>query len=166
MMKSSCLYCRQCRTIGLLVLRLVVATAFIYHGMQKWGLWSGVPEGMSSGMVTLMKVLSICEPLAGVALILGLLTPVAVIGLLVVMISAMYMKISGGSPFAMWEIDFLLFGSLVALLTNGPGKFSLDQLLCWRTCSANCGDCKCGADCKDGKCGDGCKDCKDGACKC
>ncbi len=116
----------QYRNHALLLLRCVVAAIFLYHGTQKWQFWSMAPDGMSQNMLFIMRLLSVAEPLAGIALILGLLTQVAAAGLIVVMISAMWMKISGKQPFGKWEIDLLLFAANIALIVLGPGAFSLD----------------------------------------
>ncbi len=113
--------------IAILLLRLAVAAVFINHGMQKWPLLQEVPEGMPETMVSIMKMLAIAEPLAGVALILGLLTRVANVGLMLVMISALYMKLTGGMPMNVWEIDMLLLISNIALFILGPGKYSIDS---------------------------------------
>lgn len=115
--------------IAHLLLRLAVAAIFINHGMQKWPMLTGpAPEGMSDTMLLIMKLLAITEPLAGVALILGLLTQVAALGLCVVMISALYTKISGDSPMNRWEIDMILLVANIVLIIEGPGKYSLDAM--------------------------------------
>ena len=85
-----------------LVLRLAVAAAFLYHGTMKFGFLQGAaPEGMSDTLVMIFKFLAIAEPLAGVALIIGLLTQVAAAGLALVMVCAIYFKASGGFDF--WQ---------------------------------------------------------------
>ena len=40
---------------ALLALRVIVAAIFLYAGYAKWGFWSAAPEGMSAGMVNLVK---------------------------------------------------------------------------------------------------------------
>ena len=113
-----------------LLLRLAVAAIFINHGMQKWPMLTGpAPEGMSATMLTIMKVLAVAEPAAGVALLLGLLTQVAAAGLCLVMISALYNKLSGGRPMNSWEIDMILLVSNIVLIIEGPGKYSMDAKL-------------------------------------
>ncbi|MDO8649251.1 MAG: DoxX family protein [Candidatus Peregrinibacteria bacterium] len=119
----------QFRDVALLLLRVAIAIIFLYHGLQKRGFWEGAPEGMSSTLVTIFKFLSIAEPLAGVSLLLGLLTQVGAIGILCVMISAMYMKISGGNDFSKWELDFILFFAALSIAIQGAGKYSLDAVI-------------------------------------
>ena len=65
---------------ALLALRVIVAAIFLYAGYAKWGFWSAAPEGMSAGMVNLVKFLSIVEPLGGMALVAGFLTRWAAAG--------------------------------------------------------------------------------------
>lgn len=117
------------RDYALLVLRLAVAAIFLYHGIGKWVFFQESAEGMSQGFVTLMQVLAVAEPLAGISLVLGLFMQVGNLGLILVMIGALYLKIvmSGqGSNFSVWEIDLILLASNIALLILGSGRFSMD----------------------------------------
>lgn len=114
--------------VARLLLRLSVAAIFINHGMQKWPMLTAdaAPEGMSSTMFMIMKLLAVAEPLAGIALILGLLTQVAAAGLCLVMISALYNKLTGGRPMNSWEIDMLLLAVNISIIIFGPGKYAVD----------------------------------------
>ena len=109
-----------------LILRLAVAAVFINHGLQKWALWTDMPPGMPATMFSIMRILAVAEPAAGLALVLGLLTRVANVGLMIVMVSALVMKLSGGASMNMWEIDLLLLTANIVLFIAGPGKYSLD----------------------------------------
>jgi putative oxidoreductase len=126
---------KQYADVGHLVLRLVIAAIFLYHGYQKWGLWSAVPEGMPSGMLNLMKFLSIVEPLGGLAMILGLWTRLAALGLGIIMVGAIYMKAATmGVGFATpqgpgWEFDLMILAGCIALLFEGAGKYSMDAMM-------------------------------------
>lgn len=73
---------------ALLVLRLVVAAVFLYAGTAKWPFWSAAPEGMSVVLLSVVKFLSIVEPLGSLALILGVLTRWAAAGLGIIMVGA------------------------------------------------------------------------------
>lgn len=155
MMNGNC--CWKMRDLALVVLRLIVAAIFLYAGVQKWALFdpANVPPDMAgTGMLTLLKVLAVAEPLAAVSLILGLLTQVGVIGCIIVMIGALWMKIGGGQPFPAWQIDLSLLGSLIVLLVFGPGCWSLDMLLFkgkkWATVACFCGKAGCGCGCTCG----------------
>jgi putative oxidoreductase len=118
-----------------LVLRLAVGAIFLYHGSQKWGLWSATPEGMDATMVNLMKFLSIVEPLGGLALVLGFLTRYAALGLAIIMVGAIYMKMAVfGQGFVTesgpgWAYDMMILAGCIALLIEGAGKYSLDRAM-------------------------------------
>src|SRR2546428_13110869 len=61
---------------ALLVLRLGLGTVFLVHGIQKRAMWKMQPSAqMPAGLLTIIKVLSIAEPLSGLAMIRGLPTP-------------------------------------------------------------------------------------------
>ena len=120
--------------VGLLILRRAIGSIFLVHGTAKWGMWGLEPsEQLPAAMLTIMKILSVAEPLGGVAMILGFLTPFAAVGLGIVMLGAINTKISAmGLKFmemqsAGWEFDFLIFCSLVCILTSGPGRYSVDK---------------------------------------
>ena len=121
---------------GLLLLRLVIAAIFLYHGHQKWGMWSAASGGMEGGMLLLFKTLSIVEPLGGVLLILGAMTRVSGLVLSIVMLGAIYMKSQVmGVGFAAsqgtgWEFDLMMFTGCVMLVLEGAGKWSMDEMMC------------------------------------
>jgi putative oxidoreductase len=119
-------------SVGLLFLRLVLGSIFIVHGSMKWGMWSNPPAQMSDSMIIIMKILSISEPLGGLALIIGFLTIFAAIGLNISMIGALIMKLTMmHTPFMSfqttgWEFDILIIAGLFCLMFIGPGKISMD----------------------------------------
>lgn len=118
-------------SIGLLLLRLVVGGAFVLHGLpkiQKPFSWMG---DAFPGFLQALAALS--EFGGGLALILGLLTPVAMFGLICTMIVAVFTHVMRGDPWVgqggSYELAalYLMIGLLFVLL--GPGRFSLDALL-------------------------------------
>ncbi len=119
---------------ALLVLRLGVGISFLVHGTQKRPMWKATPSAqLSSGMRTVMRILSIAEPLGGLGLILGFLTQLAALGLIVIMLGAIRLKAlklhktyaeHGG-----WELDAVLLAALVALFFIGAGRIALDSIL-------------------------------------
>lgn len=123
------------RDIANLALRLPMAAIFILHGMAKWSLWTAAVP-MEGFMGVMMKVLSIAEPLAGLALLIGLLTRYASIGVIITMLGAIYMKITAfnstfiGQKSTGWEFDLILLGAAVTLMIIGAGKYSLDEMWC------------------------------------
>ena len=119
---------------GLLALRLGIGTVFLAHGSQKRAMWSTQPSAqMPAGLLSLLKVLSIAEPLGGLATLVGLLTQAAAAGFILVMLGAIRLKVQqlhkGFTGEGGWEFEFLLLVGAIALLFLGAGKFALDRLL-------------------------------------
>ncbi len=111
-----------------LLLRVVVGCVFLAHGYMKWSMFDTASP--------IFKILAIAEPLGGIALILGLLTPWAALGLAIIMLGAMQMKIGNGgiTGFASsggWEFDALLFSACIVLMSVRAGKYSLDHHAGW-----------------------------------
>jgi putative oxidoreductase len=119
----------------LLLMRLVIGAIFIVHGMAKWPSFSNpAAEGTPALMHTLMQVLGVVEPVAGIAVLIGLLTPIAALILAIVMVGAMYVKMTmwgigfvaeGGMG---WEFDVLILASCAVLMSTGAGKISVDGM--------------------------------------
>lgn len=104
---------------SILLLRIVIAAIFLAHGYMKWANFDGLP--------TLMKILAVAEPIGGLALLIGLLTRWAATGLLVIMVGAIYTKVSGAAPFAGgWAYDAIIGAGCVMIMTLGAGKIALD----------------------------------------
>ena len=121
-------------SFALLLLRLVAGAAFILHGWGKiqnpfhWmGADAAVP-GFFQGLAAL------AEFGGGIAWVIGLLTPLASLGILCTMSVAIYMTaVVMHSPFSggpgSWELAAVYFCVALLLLAAGPGRFSLDRLL-------------------------------------
>ena len=119
---------------GLLALRLGIGTVFLAHGSQKRAMWSTQPSAqMPAGLLSLLRVLSIAEPLGGLATLVGLLTQAAAAGFILVMLGAIRLKVlqmhKGFTGEGGWEFEFLLLVGAIALLFLGAGKVALDRLL-------------------------------------
>ena len=123
-------------SFGLLLLRLVVGLAFVFHG---WGKiqdplhWMG-PDAGTPGVFQALAALS--EFGGGMAWMLGLLTPLASFGIACTMAVAVYTHaIVMGDPFAMrqsggsYEPAGVYLCIALLLLLAGPGRFSLDRIL-------------------------------------
>jgi putative oxidoreductase len=122
-------------SIALLLLRLVVGLAFIYHGYGKIprGVFSWMPqESGIPGVFQMLAVVAECG--GGVAWMLGLVTPLASVGLLVTMVVAVYYHASAGHPFVgagggpSYELAAVYLCVSLLLLLAGPGRFSLDRV--------------------------------------
>ena len=124
-------------SLGLLILRVVVGAAFVLHGwpkIQNAFAWMG-PNATVPGFMQALAATA--EFGGGIALILGVLTPIAAIGLTATMAGALYMvHLPAGHPFVpakpgdpSYELAAVYLAAAVALLLTGPGRFSLDALL-------------------------------------
>lgn len=119
------------RNLALLLVRISLGATFIIHGYMKVQMWQADPAAMT----TTFKILAIAEPLGGIAVLLGILTRYAALGLAIIMLGAIYMKImTWGMGFAAqggWEFDLALLSLTSVLLCYGPGKYSLDLMMGW-----------------------------------
>ena len=135
---------RFCRVIAystftdvtLLLVRIVAGLAFTLHGWGKiqnpFG-WMG-PGGFAPGIFQALAAIS--EFFGGLAWILGLLTPLASLGIACTMAVAFsFHAFMRGDPFVSptggpaSELAALYFSIALLLLTTGPGRFSLDRKL-------------------------------------
>lgn len=134
---------------ALLVLRLALGIIFAMHGAQKvFGLIGG--EGLLATVQNFQThlgippvlgyLVSLTEFFGGIALILGLLTRLAALGIGVTMGVAMW-KVHWAHGFFMnWfgepgrghgiEYNLALLAMALALVLTGAGKYSLDQKWC------------------------------------
>lgn len=124
----------SCASTALLLLRLVVGAAFVLHG---WGKiqnpmgWMG-PQAPVPGVFQLLA--AIAEFGGGIGLILGLITPLAALGIACTMAVAVlthltvmkdpFVNATGGSSY---ELASVYLSISILLLMVGPGRFSLDS---------------------------------------
>ena len=119
---------------ALFALRLGVGASFLAHGIQKSAMWKMQPSAqMPTGMLSILRLLSIVEPLGAVAVLVGFLTQPAAAGFAIIMLGAIRLKAvqmhrhftgDGG-----WELDFVLLAAAIALFVSGAGKLSLDRMV-------------------------------------
>lgn len=125
---------------GLLVVRVVFGLGIAQHG---WGkiqhpfTWMGQDAAVP---VFLQALAALSEFGGGVALILGLLTPLALLGLAITMIVAITtVHLKAGHPFVArgggpsYELAALYLAVSLLALIAGPGKLSLDAKLFGRS---------------------------------
>lgn len=119
---------------GLLIVRLVAGLALMLHGYPKiqnaFG-WMG-PDSWAPGILQAMAALA--EFGGGLALILGLLTPIAAFGIMCTMLVAVFgVHLAKGDPFVgkggSYELAALYASIAAMFIFTGPGKFSLDAKL-------------------------------------
>ena len=127
--------------VGLLILRLALGLVFLVHGGQKLFMMGlGRTAGMLSqmgvpGASLLGPLLAIAEPLAGVALVIGLLTRVAGLGVAIDMLGAIlfFHRLHGFFVPMGIEFPMMLCASGLALAALGAGPFSVDHAVSgWR----------------------------------
>jgi putative oxidoreductase len=122
--------------LGLLIVRVIAGIALMYHG---WGKiqtpfsWMP-PDAPIPGFLQFLAALS--EFGGGLALVLGLLTPIAAFGIFCTMAFAVFaVHVKSGHPFVAttggpsYELAAAYLGTALLVIFAGPGKFSLDSLL-------------------------------------
>jgi putative oxidoreductase len=140
---------RGTQDLGLLVLRLGVATVLIAHGLQKaFGWWGGVgPTGFKNSLSDMgyrhADILTYVAPgtqvAAGVLLVLGLLTPLAAAGAIAYVTNALLATVATAHATGhMWfflpdgiEYQALLIAALAAITLVGPGRYGFDAGRGW-----------------------------------
>lgn len=117
-----------------LLVRLVVGLAFMMHG---WGKiqnpmgWMG-PDAPVPGVLQLLAAVS--EFGGGLALILGLLTPLAMLGMAITMLVATSMHafvmkdpfVASGPSQGSYELALVYLTLTIMFMVAGPGKYSAD----------------------------------------
>ena len=118
---------------ALLPLRVVVGAALVLHGWPKiqnpLG-WMGTDAAVPG---VFQAVAALAEFGGGVALVLGLFTRLAAVGIAAVMIGALALvHLRRGDPFVgkhgepSWELAAVYLASAALFVLIGPGRFSLD----------------------------------------
>jgi putative oxidoreductase len=119
-------------SVGLLLLRLSIGGLMIHHGQEKLA----DPQQFANTYVASLHLpfplffayaAGLSELIGSWLVILGLLTPVGALALSGTMTVAAYQHIStAGFNIYVLELVLLYLGGSLALLFNGPGRFSFD----------------------------------------
>jgi putative oxidoreductase len=128
---------------GLLLLRVVAGGTLFAHGAQKLFGWfggsgvrgtAGFFENIGFRPPLLLALLAGLGEAAGALFALGFLTPVAALGMTIVMLNAIavvhwskgFFNGNGGI-----EFPLLIATVAVAVAATGPGRFSIDRAIGW-----------------------------------
>lgn len=117
--------------LALFLIRLGLAAVFIVHG---WGKFANMEAtvgffgtiGLPAGLAYLVAAV---ELLGGIAMLLGIGTTWAGIGLAIVMIVAIIKVKWAQGFFGGWEFDLVLLLSALAIGAAGPGCISVSRVI-------------------------------------
>jgi putative oxidoreductase len=128
---------------GILLLRIVVGTTIAGHGVQKLLGWFDGPgldgtqqmfRKLGFPAAAAMAMLAALAETGGLLFAVGLLTPLAALGIAVVMLNAIgsvhwkngFWNSAGG-----FEFPFVMLAAAIAVAATGPGRFSADAAIGW-----------------------------------
>lgn len=125
------------RSLGLLVLRVAVGVAFIIHSWSKIKNPTGWMGAEPPFPGILLAVAAYSEFVGGIALILGLLTPIASLALIGTMIGAIQYHTGKEIPDPFvggYELAVAYLAASICVLLTGPGQYSVDAVLSGKCC--------------------------------
>jgi putative oxidoreductase len=122
------------QSIGLAIVRIITGVVFMAHGGQKLFVYgfAGVTGAFTQMGVPLPGItgplVAIVEFFGGLALVIGLLTRLAALGLAIDMLGAILLVHLAGGFFLPngYEFALLLFAAATGLVIGGPGAFAVD----------------------------------------
>ena len=129
--------------LGLTILRIILGIVFVMHGGQKLFVYGmdGVAGGFAQMGVPIPGITgpltALVEFFGGLALMTGLLSRLAAIGLIIVMLGAIFIAHLSAGFFAPngYEFPLTLVAGLAAIALIGPGGYSLDAMISRRRAS-------------------------------
>lgn len=123
--------------LALLLVRVVIGIAFILHGWPKIQNPTTWMNAMGQNVPPFLQAIAaLVEFGGGIALVLGLLTPLVVLGIVCQMAAALFLVHfpmrhpfvpSAGGP--SYELPLVYLVVAILLLVLGPGRWSLDAVL-------------------------------------
>ena len=126
--------------LGLTLVRVITGIIFMAHGGQK--LFSFGIAGVTAGFTQMgvpfpgitAPLVAIVEFFGGLALVIGLLTRLAALGLAIDMLGAIFLvHIAAGFFMPQgYEFALLLFTTCLALVIAGPGRYAIDDTIARR----------------------------------
>ena len=127
-------FLKRWEPVALLLLRMGLATVFVYHGYPK--LFGGTERFVESFQAIglpayVVYVAGVIELFGGIALALGLFTPIAGLLLVLDMAAAMwkYNLNEGISAVREYELPLILGLAALAIAATDGGPFSLDRVI-------------------------------------
>lgn len=117
--------------VALFLVRIGLAAVFIVHGWGKFVNMEATGDFFATiGLpATVVYLVAAIELLGGIAMLLGIGTTAAGIGLAIVVIGAI-VKVKWAQGFSGgWEFDLVLFLSALAVGAAGPGCISIRKLI-------------------------------------
>jgi putative oxidoreductase len=120
------------RDEGLLILRIGLGIAFIFHGLPKLmggpDAWAGLGGAMGlPAPAAFGFIAAIIEFGGGILLAVGWLFRPANILLALQMLAAMIFHFQQGDEYSQWSHPLKMLIVFVALILIGPGRYSLDK---------------------------------------
>lgn len=124
-------------SLGLLLMRIVLGIGLAMHGYHKMGNafnWMGA-DAWAPGFLQAISVFA--EFGGGIAILLGLLTPLAALGVVIDMLVAIFsyhiphgdlLVAPQGSGIGSYDLAALYGAAAFSLMMLGPGLFSLDAI--------------------------------------
>lgn len=112
------------------LLRVFVGVAMMVHGYKKIMNpfeWMG-PDASIPGILQALAALS--EFGGGLALVIGLLVPLAMLGMAATMFGAVFVHVQSGDGFVGgWELAGVYLVAAIFFLLVGPGRWSADAII-------------------------------------